>query len=110
VNIKNRIERLEEEARAGGKELCQHLPPVIYWPDGRVENESTHACDAPRLTVTLGYSDASDERTRLAAVDALDRIGARFPEMPVEVVAEIVAREFQLTPEARHRLMASAGS
>ncbi len=108
MSIKNRIERIEEEANAG-KELCRHLPPVIHWPDGRVENESPHACDSPRLVIMLGYSDGSDGRTERAAVQTYDGIRCRLPELSAAEAAEIVAREFQLIPQARRALLEHAG-
>ncbi len=106
MSIKARLEKLEQEAHAGGdKILCRHFPPIIHWPDGRVENENAHACDAPRLTITLRYSDGSDELTRLAAAQTFDKIQARCPEIPSARVAEIVAGEFQLKPQASRALL-----
>jgi hypothetical protein len=109
MNIKTRVEKLEQEAHGDGKELCQHLPPIIRWPDGRIENESNHACAAPRLIISLRYSDGSDEAGRRAPLQAFDNIRARLPEIPAAKVAEIVANEFELTPEKSRSLLEHAG-
>jgi len=105
MNIKTRVEKLEQEAHGDGKELCQHLPPIIRWPDGRIENESNHACAAPRLIISLRYSDGSDEASARATLDAFDKIHARFPDLPAAKVAEIVANEFCPTPENKRALV-----
>jgi hypothetical protein len=109
MNLQNRIERLEQEAHTNGKELCRHLPPIIHWPDGRIENESAHVCGLPRLVFIVRYSDGSDEAGRRAPLKAFDNIRARLPEIPAAKVAEIVANEFELTPEKSRPLLEHAG-
>ena len=108
MNLQNRIERLEQEAHTNGKELCRHLPPVIHWPDGRVENESPHDCGTPRLVFMVRYSDGSDEAGSRAPLQAFDNIRARLPEIPAAKVAEIVINEFCPTPENKRALLAHA--
>jgi hypothetical protein len=109
MNLKNRIEQLEQEAHSDGKELCRHLPPIIHWPDGHVDNESMHACGLPRLVFIVRYSDGSDEVGRRAPLQAFDKIRARFPEIPAARVAEIVIGEFCLTPENSSGLLERVG-
>ncbi len=108
MNLQTRVEKLEQEAHGDGKELCQHLPPIIYWPDGRVENESPHDCGVPRLVFIVRYSDGSDEVGRRAPLKAFDNIRARFPEIPAARAAEIVIGEFCLTPENSRPLLEHA--
>ena len=109
MNIKTRVEKLEQEAHGDGKELCQHLPPIIHWPDGRIENESPHDCSVPRLVLMVRYSDGSDEASAGATLDAFDKIRARLPELSAAHTAEIVINEFCPTPENKRALLAHAG-
>lgn len=90
------------------RELCPHLPPMIHWPDGSVENESAHDCGKPRLNITIGYSDDSDQRMQNAVLDLFEEYRRKSADIPAETIAQWCEEDFSLTPETRAKLLERA--
>ncbi len=97
MGLKETIKRLEQRAGVS-KELCPHLPPMIFYPDGSAENEEAHDCGRPRLCICVTYTDGSDARTQETAHRTFAKVRAKCSELTPEVCAEIVAQAFGITP------------
>lgn len=97
MGLKETVKRLEQRAGVS-KELCPHLPPVILYPDGSTENAEAHDCGRPRLRLCVTYTDDSDKQMQDAAHRTFAKVRAKCSELTPEVCAEIVAREFGITP------------
>ncbi len=106
MGLKEQIKKLEIQAvQMSERELCPHLPPVIYWADGSIENDTPHDCGKPRLRITVGYSDGSDRRTQSAALETFEVLRKECGDVPPEERSEIVADRFPLTTETRAALL-----
>ncbi len=110
MGLKDQIKRLEQQAvQMSARELCSHLPPIINWADGSIENESTHDCGKPRLRIVVGYSDGSDQRMQDGALGTFEELRKECGDVPPEEAARIIADHFPLTPETRAELFERVG-
>jgi hypothetical protein len=106
MNLRLQVKRLEQQAvQMSERELCPHLPPVIHRADGSIENDALHDCGKPRLTITVGYSDGSDQRTQDSALETFDLLRREYSDILPQQVAERIMRCFTLTPETRAALL-----
>ena len=105
MSLKQQVEGLElQTAQMSERELCPHLPPVIHHADGSTENEATHECGKPRLTITVGYSDRSDRRAQNALLDLFEEWRRKRPDVPSEILVEWINEDCSPTPETRAAL------
>jgi hypothetical protein len=110
MGLKEQIKKLEIQAvQMSERDLCPHLPPVIYWADGSIENDAPHDCGKPRLIISVGYSDGSDQRVQQGALDTFDGVRRECPDVAAEDAAQIIASRYPLTPETRAELFERAG-
>ena len=106
MGLKEQVKRLEQQAtQMSGRELCPHLPSIICWADGSVENDTPHDCGKPRLRIVVGYSDGSDQRTQSGALDTFEKLRMKCPDVAPEKAAQIITEEFPITQETRAALL-----
>ena len=111
MSLKNQVKRLEMEAESrSGREVCQHMPALIEWPDGSIEHEGEHQCGKPRLRIIIGYTDGNDERTQQNAVEAFEDSRRENPDVAPAETLSILKEYFPLTPETEAKLQALANA
>ncbi|HAF13097.1 MAG TPA: hypothetical protein DHU55_02790 [Blastocatellia bacterium] len=105
MDLKTQVKRLEIRARQmSGRKLCSHMPPIIRWPNGTVENGETHKCAKPRLVISLCYSDGTAPRTQQAAIDHFEEELLRG-KIPPDMLLELIVENYPLTPETHAALL-----
>ena len=106
MNLRSQVKSLETRARQQAeRELCPHLPQVIHWADGSVENDAPHECGRPRLKILVGYTADSDRRMQNALLDLFDEHRRKYPDVPPEMLVGWVNEDCSPTPETRAALL-----
>lgn len=110
MGLREQVKRLETQAaQMSERELCPHLPPVIHWADGSVENDAPHDCGKPRLVITVGYSDGSDKRMQNVLLDLCDDHHRKYPDVPSEMLVGWLDEDgYRLAPETRAAILERA--
>ena len=106
-NLERFIRRLEKKTSARistEKRFCQHRRPVVWFPDGTVENNTDspcESCDRPRLKISIDYRDCPAIRLRLIreARFLVAEFELSFPTIDRAKRLEIICEEFDVTLE-----------
>lgn len=100
MGVRDVLRTIEQRAvKLSDEEFCPHLPPIVFYPDGREENEQPeHDCGLPRLKFTVAYADQSDEGTRRRKIKAarfrFRQSAEFFPNEPENVRRATIAHTF----------------
>lgn len=106
-NLERFVRKLEMKTSARfstEKPFCEHRRPVVWFPDGTVENETDSpclSCDSPRLEISIVYRGCPAIRLRLVreARFMVAESQLTFPTLDQAERLKLICEEFDVTLE-----------